>query len=395
MSFFPMSQDAQILSNDPNCLTENYLADSYLSYKKEDVLESSSQDLPQGEPVKKSTLKWAHPRFVLSSFQLYETKTRYYIIGTNQARQRYRVLQIHRTNPNELIVIEDDVLYTEQEKTRLLKMIEDGNLSVGGLQLSPMEIYGIVGFIRFTQGWYMIFITKRRQVAVLGGHYVYHIDKTRLVPIGPQVKLDKNSDEARYITTFQNIDLAKNFYFSYTYDLTNSLQNNLTQPPFDPNGDNKSKELLHNDMFVWNHYLLSSGFKNLNSRSGWILPLIYGFVDQAKISVFGRNVLVTLIARRSRYFAGARFLKRGVNDKGFVANDVETEQIVTDMATTSFHSTDCLFGNTRYTSYVQHRGSIPLIWSQDTTNMSPKPPIERKYQIANKAFHILSYTFFL
>ncbi|CEG84681.1 Putative Polyphosphoinositide phosphatase Fig4 [Rhizopus microsporus] len=46
------------------------------------------------------------------------------------------------------------------------------------------------------------------------------------------------------------------------------------------------------------------------------------------------------------------------------------------MVTTSFHSTDCLFGNTRYTSYVQHRGSIPLIWSQDTTNMSPKPPIE-------------------
>jgi hypothetical protein len=34
-----------------------------------------------------------------------------------------------------------------------------------------------------------------------------------------------------------------------------------------------------------------------------------------EISVFGRNILVTLIARRSRYFAGARFLKRGVNDK--------------------------------------------------------------------------------
>lgn len=75
MSFFPMSQDVQILSDDPNCLTEDYSTDSYLSYKKEDVLEPSSQDLPQGEPVKKPTLKWAHPRFVLSSFQLYETKT--------------------------------------------------------------------------------------------------------------------------------------------------------------------------------------------------------------------------------------------------------------------------------------------------------------------------------
>ena len=33
-----------------------------------------------------------------------------------------------------------------------------------------------------------------------------------------------------------------------------------------------------------------------------------------EISVLGRNVVITLIARRSRHFAGARFLKRGVND---------------------------------------------------------------------------------
>ncbi|KAI7863847.1 SacI homology domain-containing protein [Spinellus fusiger] len=302
----------------------------------------------------------------------------YYLVGTNQSKKHYRVLQIHRTNLKDLVVVEDDVVYSKQEKTKLLKMIEDGNMSVGGLHLVPMKIHGIIGFVKFTQGWYMIFITKRKQVALLGGHYIYHIDDTRLVPVGVQVKIDKNSDEARYITTFQNIDLTKNFYFSYTYDITNTLQVNMTNPPLHPeNTDIQEKTCYdHNDMFIWNHYLLKSGFKDLQSRSGWILPLIYGFFDQAKISVFGRSVVVTLIARRSRYFAGARFLKRGVNDKGFVANDVETEQIVTEMTTTSFHSTDKLFGNPRYTSYVQHRGSIPLIWSQDTTNMSPKPPIE-------------------
>lgn len=386
-----MNQDAQIF-DDNSQLSEDYLnipdVPATTTVKKEDATEVPHEQPPpalqsnnnaekseEGQPqssTKAKQLNWANPRFSMSSFQLYETKTRYYLVGTNAAKEKYRVLQIHRTNPTELTVIEDDVLYNETEKSRLLKMIEDGNLSVGGLQLTPMRIYGVVGFVRFTQGWYMIFITKRRQVALLGGHYIYHIDETRLVPIGLHAKIDKNSDEARYIATFQNIDLAKNFYFSYTYDITNSLQNNLTQPPL-----NNTKTQQPNDMFIWNHYLLSSGFKNLlESRSGWILPLIYGFVDQAKISVFGRSVVVTLIARRSRHFAGARFLKRGVNDKGYVANDVETEQIVTDMATTSFHSTDYLFGNPRYTSYVQHRGSIPLIWSQDTTNMSPKPPIE-------------------
>ncbi|CAO3590022.1 unnamed protein product [Absidia cylindrospora] len=222
----------------------------------------------------------------------------------------------------------------------------------------------------------MIFITKRKQVALLGGHYVYHIDETQLVPIGLQVKVDKNSDEGRYIATFQNIDLTKNFYFSYTYDITNTLQKNMTRAPGFQDPIRKTEMHESNNMFVWNDYLLKTGFKNINTRSGWILRLIYGFVDQAKISVFGRNILVTLIARRSRHFAGARFLKRGVNDKGFVANDVETEQIVAELSTTSFHSYDHLYGNPHYTSYVQHRGSIPLIWSQDTTNMSPKPPIE-------------------
>ena len=32
--------------------------------------------------------------------------------------------------------------------------------------------------------------------------------------------------------------------------------------------------------------------------------------------------------------------------------------------------------NPNYTSYVQYRGSIPVYWTQDTTNMNPKPPIE-------------------
>ena len=51
----------------------------------------------------------------------------------------------------------------------------------------------------------------------------------------------------------------------------------------------------------------------------------------------GRVIFITLIARRSRHFAGARYLKRGVNDQGNVANEVETEQIVFEALTTPFH----------------------------------------------------------
>lgn len=35
----------------------------------------------------------------------------------------------------------------------------------------------------------------------------------------------------------------------------------------------------------------------------------------SELTVLGRVIFITLIARRSRHHAGARYLKRGVNDE--------------------------------------------------------------------------------
>lgn len=64
---------------------------------------------------------------------------------------------------------------------------------------------------------------------------------------------------------------------------------------------------------------------------------------------------------------GFRYLKRGVNDRGRVANDVETEQIVLDEEAGSSKG--------KMSSVVQMRGSIPLFWSQEASRFSPKPDI--------------------
>jgi hypothetical protein len=75
-----------------------------------------------------------------------------------------------------------------------------------------------------------------------------------------------------------------------------------------------------------------------------------------------------------------RYLKRGVNDKGKVANDVETEQIVLDE--------ESGFGATvgQMSSVVQNRGSIPLFWSQEASKLSPKPDINSKYYARRLTF---------
>ena len=64
------------------------------------------------------------------------------------------------------------------------------------------------------------------------------------------------------------MDLSKNFYFSYTYDITQSLQVNLT----------KKVHLKISDMFMWNFFLTR---QSDDLSTDWILPIIHGFVDQA------------------------------------------------------------------------------------------------------------------
>nr|POE72474.1 polyphosphoinositide phosphatase [Quercus suber] len=320
-------------------------------------------------------------RHRMYKFTLYETSARYWVTGADISEKSFRMLRIERTSaPESIAVFEDETLYDRKQMRDVLSMIDQGNKATGGLRMKYV-FWGLLGFIRFTEAYYMLVIKKRHQVAMIGGHYVYRIEDTELVPIttGASSRFirDRNPEEVRFLGILNNLDLSKSFYFSYSYDITHSLQHNIIrqrqaildgQP--DPSPD-------FNAMFVWNHHLLQPGIANLKHPFDWCLPIIHGYIDQAPLSIFGRTVYLTIIGRRSRFFAGARFLKRGINDLGYVANDVETEQIVAEKLTTSFHAPGPrLFANPTYTSYLQHRGSIPLYWTQDNSGVNPKPDID-------------------
>lgn len=319
----------------------------------------------------------------MHKFSLYETATKFYIVGADLLDRHFRILQIDRTSePGELDVTEDDIVYSKKETNQILNAVDEAHKSSGGLKLK-CSTWGLLGFTRFTGAFYMLFITKRSQVAMIGGHYIYQVDGTELIPVttasSTRFKSDKNPEESRFVGILNNLDLNRSFYFSYSYDITRTLQHNilLEREALDE-GRTMPLRPDHNDMFVWNHHLLKPAKAVLKNTYDWCIPIVHGYVDQAALSVYwGRVVYITIIARRSRFFAGARYLKRGANDLGYVANDVETEQIVAEMLTTSFHAPGpALYANPNYTSYVQHRGSIPLYWTQDSTGVSPKPDIQ-------------------
>ncbi|KAI9851856.1 MAG: phosphatidylinositol-3,5-bisphosphate 5-phosphatase [Thelocarpon superellum] len=320
----------------------------------------------------------------MHKFSLYETATRFYVVGGDILDRHFRVLKIDRTaDVGQLAISEDDIIYTKLEMDQLLNAIDDGNRSSGGMRLK-CTFWGILGFIRFTGAYHMLLITKRSQVAMIGGHYIFQIDDTELVTLttanSSRFRSDRNPEETRFLAILNNLDLTRSFYYSYSYDITRTLQHNIARERevLATAGPRPGRPMYHaNAMFAWNHYLLEPAVESLKNTYDWCLPIVHGYVDQAILSVYGRTVYITIIARRSRFFAGARFLKRGANDLGYVANDVETEQIVSEMMTTSFHAPGPeLYASPHYTSYVQHRGSIPLHWTQDNTGVSPKPPIE-------------------
>nr|XP_020756599.1 polyphosphoinositide phosphatase-like [Odocoileus virginianus texanus] len=253
---------------------------------------------------------------IISSVQklvLYETRARYFLVGSNHAETKYRVLKIDRTEPKDLVVIDDRHVYTQQEVRELLGRLDLGNRTKMGQKGSSglfraVSAFGVVGFVRFLEGYYIVLITKRRKMADIGGHAIYKIEDTNMIYIPNDSVRISHPDEARYLRIFQNVDLSSNFYFSYSYDLSHSLQYNLTvlrmplemlksettqtrQESFDIFEDEGLITQGGNGVFgissepymkyVWNGELLDI-IKNTVHRD-WLLYIIHGFCGQSSI----------------------------------------------------------------------------------------------------------------
>ncbi|XP_046383561.1 phosphatidylinositide phosphatase SAC2 isoform X1 [Ischnura elegans] len=196
-----------------------------------------------------------------------------------------------------------------------------------------------------------------------------------------QVKLGKRSDskdrerfERRILEELHKIFTeTDSFYFSLTGDLTNPLQRQYNMKT---EGIPLWKRV--DDRFFWNRNMLDDVIKLENPRADfWIVPIIQGFVqiEQCQVEVgfelTGQSgyepkyevFTISLISRRSRFRAGTRYKRRGVDESGKCANYVETEQII------SHHH--------HLVSFVQVRGSVPIFWSQPGYKYRPPPRLDK------------------
>uniref|UniRef100_A0AC11E543 Inositol polyphosphate-5-phosphatase F n=1 Tax=Ovis aries TaxID=9940 RepID=A0AC11E543_SHEEP len=176
---------------------------------------------------------------------------------------------------------------------------------------------------------------------------------------------------------------SESFYYSLTYDLTNSVQRQSSGE------DPRPLWQKVDDRFFWNKYMIQD-LTEIGTRDVdfWIIPIIQGFVQIEELVVnynessddeksspetppqestcvddIHPRFLVALISRRSRHRAGMRYKRRGVDKNGNVANYVETEQLI------HVHS--------HTLSFIQTRGSVPVFWSQAGYRYNPRPRLDR------------------
>ena len=218
----------------------------------------------------------------------------------------------------------------------------------------------------------------------LKGHMVYKLIATEFLPLRERTLHDP--DEDTYLDLLKTFLRSGPMYFSYSFDLTNSLQRQAhadTSMPLWKRAD---------DRFFWNKFIQSdlidfatgqdrsTGLRHGGHQGGadpFILPVIFGMMRITNSQVKSTPLTFILITRRSRYRAGTRYLTRGIDEQGHVANFNETEQIV--IVNDGVGGLGGFAGgegmqngkigrnnsnDLQVMSYVQTRGSVPVYWAE-------------------------------
>ena len=223
-------------------------------------------------------------------------------------------------------------------------------------------------------------------------------------------------------TTKMLFGLSESFYFSYDCDITRRLGSEIRNTELslhkmvDPLVRSPEFSMFSTMLTLWQYFWnrhLASSFMAAG-HSAFILPIMQGFVGQCTFSAIvssksfhglarsktesgemikthdssatnrdlqtaatRRDLLVTLISRRQTKRAGLRYLRRGIDEEGYCANTVETEQILSDPL---WSPLTCTY------SFTQTRGSIPLFFVQSPYSFKPAPVLQQSYETNHEAF---------
>jgi phosphatidylinositol 4-phosphatase len=246
-----------------------------------------------------------------------------------------------------------------------IQVIERNQLAECTGQFLTLSIEAIYGFYDLLSGPYVAVVIESENFISTNGFDIRKALKIVIIPLFRQTRFlseSKQKDEDQYLQLLHLSFTKHQFFFSYHSDLTSTQQRKATKYSSSSSSSSSSsllssQRLSHNDplwsranyKFFWNRDLILDLISS--SADEWIIPFISAYIEfRPGCEIDNDRFAILFISRRSKMRQGCRFTKRGIDENGYVANYVETEQIL-------------LFPDGKITSFVQIRGSIPVVWS--------------------------------
>ena len=278
------------------------------------------------------------------------------------------------------IYSENNILFLEKngkkysftnKSSKLFKEVEAFNISP---DTKEYNIYSIVGNIKAKTNSYIICTSEVILIGKIFEGNIYKIKKFIYIPNEGKEIL---KEDMPYLKMIDDFLLRNNLYYSDKLDLTISL---IYLHKLKERGGNNNSFIFKNSItkYCWNKSL--GALFDIEGMNNFVFPIINGFVGIKEINEYEENMNFILIGRKDLRRSGVRLLMRGADSNGNIANSSENEEIII------FKDKE---KNIHIASFVQIRGSIPLMWTQEPSlQLNPQIRPRNDFDINAAVFKI-------
>ena len=222
--------------------------------------------------------------------------------------------------------------------------------------LKEYDVFSVLGYIDAIKKSYIICSSHTEFVGKILDAKVFKIKKFLYIPNSGN---DIDENDKQYIQMLDDFLSRNPLYYSDKIDLTISFLSMGKKYDISPTSYIFPYTV---NQYCWN-YSIGKFFDSIGMNE-FIYPVINGFFGARAVNEYNKDMQFILIGRKDDRRSGMRFLIRGADSNGNVANCVENEEIL-------------IFNDDNYInilSFVQIRGSIPILWSQEPCLLL-NPPI--------------------
>ena len=275
---------------------------------------------------------------------------------------------------NILYLIKNNINYSFNKRTKQLDELEEYNPS---MNTKEFKVYSIIGTIKAKTNSYIICSLSVINIGKILEANIFKIKKFTYIPIEGNNIL---SEDVKYLKMLDDFLLRNNLYYSDKLDLTLSLinmnkikENETTNIPI-------NSFIFTNTIskYCWNYNI--GKYFDVDDMNNFIFPVINGFLDIKKGKNLSEEFDFILIGRKDTKRSGVRFLIRGADEEGNVANSSENEEIIIYKDKEN---------NINIASFVQIRGSIPLIWKQEPSlKLNPQIRPRNDFDVNSAVFKL-------